>query len=304
MVDYPAASVFSAAVLRSGAGAGRFTALPPACATRIVCAIPASFIARFSIAGGMHPAILPALPAAGADAAPEITLPLHLARVETPQTPAPDPEHNKVQQRCDYGNAHRKIAEYHIVHEKRGVDDAEPLHPDRDDEHQQHLHVRKRHRIRQEDRHVHIIGAEIPAVIGKIRACPIRRNGPRIHEVGDAHHDERAEDCEQQTAEDIDIIPPGSPGPLERRPDAVVKQQHNQKEEQIVRGRRHDHPGDQPPYLPVHDRIRIQREIIQKIRIDEVHQITEEIADDERKRKIADRISPQLSLHLPVKFIK
>jgi hypothetical protein len=157
------------------------------------------------------------------DGSLEVLPAFHLTRVDPVPVPRPQPQEQEIEKRCHDGDPDGEIALDRFDTEENRIDDTQVFDLDRNNEHEQDLHVRKCHGVGKEDRHVHVVGAEHRCIGGKEHIRPVRRNGAPIEQIGHAHHQEGACRRKQDAGKDIDIVAPGSPGALQRRSDTVIE---------------------------------------------------------------------------------
>ena len=159
----------------------------------------------------------------------------------------PPAENEEVQHRDNGQEINREGACDNRKHKERRVNQREILHLHRDDEHEQHLHIREQRRKREEHRQVDILGVE--------------------HNV-DAEHkvDDKAVQYGQNNAgEKVAVELRRAPILLKRAADPIIKIEGDKGDEACIR--RVENKGHDTPYLPVQDKIGVKRKVRQQNRV-------------------------------------
>ena len=178
-------------------------------------------------------------------------------------------EDEEIQYRDDGQQIHREGARHHRQNKEYRVHQCEPFHLDRDDEEQQHLHIREKRRKGEKHREVHIL----------------RRHSDV--DAGRKIDDEPVKHGEDNAAEKVDVELRRPPILLKGAADPVVK--IHRDERQHTRPRRHEREGDEPPHLPVEKTRERVGEEAQKVAVREVGQKSQHhVADDDIEHQVGD----------------
>ena len=158
-------------------------------------------------------------------------------------------EHDEIEQRC--GNrkftVHACLQE--IKQQHNGINDTQPFDLDRYDKHKQHLHIRKRRRKCEENRHIDIICAEIQGTDQKIILRSHCRDAIPVKQIMKSHQQKAACYSKKHPLEQIYIIPVCAPCSLQRRPDRTIKVEHDQCQKDIAATGWNQDPCEQSPDL-------------------------------------------------------
>ena len=236
----------------------------------------------------------------GSISTPESIPPPYLRRRKPAQSSFPvcQEENNEVRERskqsydrddkADIARPHVKTdIRNDIIYIENDVNDAEPLDLDRDDEHQQYLHIGIGKRKRKKDGHADIIGA-VGRTEGYGRPC----NGAYYKIRGKSGND-----ADKPSANDIDVIPEIAPRSFKSGTDRKIKEKQEDRQD-AERRRRYDDPGQKPPYLSAQDKKRIQRHILQRFRPDRGNEIPDRKARDDHHRQVMDRVLSDFPLEM------
>ena len=136
--------------------------------------------------------------------------------------------------------------------EEHGVHQSKPLHLDRDNEEQQHLHIREEGGKGKEHGEIDILRRKADWYAGY-----------KIHEKA-------VQNGEDDSGEEIDIEPGRPPLSLECGADEVIEIERDEGKETSTR--RDKYKGDQPPDMPVENIVGIEGHIRENARIDHIEQ--------------------------------
>ena len=128
-------------------------------------------------------------------------------------------KYNKIHQGSGDHKLIRDGTHQKLIDQKRPVNNAQNLYPDREQEEHQHLHIGVCAGKGQENRHIHIISAESPGKIsGDVHPPKGVKSQLRVHLIlKDGRVAEQKESTQygkEHPRKDINIIAVGSPGPL------------------------------------------------------------------------------------------
>lgn len=153
----------------------------------------------------------------------------------------PAAENEEVDHRDDGQEVGREARRKDAENEKRGVDIGEIFNLDGNDVKKQHLHVREKHREREEHGKVNILGGEVEG-----------HAGGKVNDKAVNHREDKA-------GEKVNIELRRAPIALKRGADHIIKIKRDEGEQ--PRGGRVEREGDKPPHLTAQNERGVEREI-------------------------------------------
>ena len=215
---------------------------------------------------------------------------LHLPGRHMNMVLAPYPEYKEIEQRGRHGKTAVYIPKEKFHQKNYPVYNAQYLHFNRYNKHQQHFHLRKRSRKGKENRHIDIIGREIfrPYYTDRLHCHP-------REQMSEYHKKKASQHSKQHARKQVYVITVCSPSSFQRCAKRIIPLKHNQHKKNIRRRRRHHHPRHQSPNLPMQYGIRVQPQISEKQGINKCNQISHCITHNQHQRQILNCIFPKFS---------
>ena len=161
-------------------------------------------------------------------------------------------ENEEVEQGHQRQEIYREGIAQHADNKEHRVNKSEKLHAHRDNEHEQHLHIRIHRREGEEHRKIDVAGIQHHAGV----ECKIHHKAVnhRQQNTGEKEHGEGT----------------AAPFPLKDAAYPVIEVKHQQRQKTGVG--REEHEADNTPDLTAHDKCRVKDNVLQEHGIDHIHQ--------------------------------
>ena len=178
----------------------------------------------------------------------EFCLSCPLPRRIPAEIPGRKEENNEVQHRRHNGDSCKQVSCNNGIQNHHSVHNPHPLHLDRNNEIEKHLHIRVGDRKGKEYTHVNVGNTEQTSHSGKDQrasVCQIRS----VHCVQGSIQDKCSDHRKQEPGKNVDIITESSPCTLQRISQRIIQHDHKHEKKQIFT-RCDKNPAYDPPHLP------------------------------------------------------